>query len=134
MAITPGGANTIPGAEVRVFTNAGAPSNGTSGTYAGIATKGSLLIDTTNATAYQNTNTQASPTWGTFPVASAELTAFLAAVPVGAIAQVAATNGANAGGANPTAAEYNVVVAEANETKAKLNTLLTELNTAGILS
>lgn len=42
---------------------AGAPVNGTSGTYAGVARKGSLLVDTTNAVLYINTNTQASPTW-----------------------------------------------------------------------
>jgi hypothetical protein len=45
------------------FLIAGAPSNGTSGTYAGIAPKGALLVDTTNGTLYQNTGTQASPTW-----------------------------------------------------------------------
>ena len=43
--------------------NAGAPSNGTSGTLAGYAGKGCLLIDTTNAKLYINTNTKASPTW-----------------------------------------------------------------------
>jgi hypothetical protein len=52
-----GKAATIP------YTNAGAPVNGTSGTLAGVAAKGSLLIDTTNAVLYQNTNTLASPTW-----------------------------------------------------------------------
>lgn len=46
-----------------VFQNAGAPTNGTNGTLAGIAQPGSLLIDTTNKTFYQNTNTKASPTW-----------------------------------------------------------------------
>ena len=45
------------------FHNAGAPTNGTSGTLAGIAPPGALLIDTTNKTFYQNTNTLASPTW-----------------------------------------------------------------------
>ena len=52
-------------AEGRVgpFVNAGAPTNGTSGTLAGFAAKGALLIDTTNAFLYINTNTQASPTW-----------------------------------------------------------------------
>jgi hypothetical protein len=43
--------------------HAGAPSNGTSGTLAGFANKGDLLVDVTNAVTYQNTNTQASPTW-----------------------------------------------------------------------
>lgn len=46
-----------------VLTNAGAPVNGTSGTGAGVAGPGSLLIDTTNAVLYLNTNTLASPTW-----------------------------------------------------------------------
>lgn len=45
------------------FTNAGVPTNGTSGTLANIAGVGSLLIDTTNGVTYQNTNTSASPTW-----------------------------------------------------------------------
>ena len=43
--------------------NAGAPSNGTSGTGAGLCGPGSLLIDITNKVLYQNTNTLASPTW-----------------------------------------------------------------------
>lgn len=46
-----------------VFTNAGVPTNGTSGTLAGIAAPGDLLVDTTNKVFYQNTNTSASPTW-----------------------------------------------------------------------
>lgn len=45
------------------FANAGAPTNGTSGTFASYAGKGALLIDTTNAKLYINTNTLASPTW-----------------------------------------------------------------------
>lgn len=45
------------------YTNAGAPVNGTSGTLANVAVKGALLLDTTNAVLYQNTNTLASPTW-----------------------------------------------------------------------
>lgn len=45
------------------FLNAGAPTNGTSGTRAGSAYPGSLLIDTTNKKLYINTNTKASPTW-----------------------------------------------------------------------
>lgn len=46
-----------------VFTNAGAPSNGAAGIGAEWAGKGSLCIDTTNGTLYQNTGTKASPTW-----------------------------------------------------------------------
>jgi hypothetical protein len=48
---------------IRVLTNAGAPVDGTSGTYAAIAIKGQLLTDTTNANLYINTGTQASPVW-----------------------------------------------------------------------
>ncbi|MDD4985566.1 MAG: hypothetical protein PHQ43_07225, partial [Dehalococcoidales bacterium] len=51
----------IAGSLRRVWRNAGAPVNGT--TLAGSAEKGDLLIDSTNAALYQNTNTQASPTW-----------------------------------------------------------------------
>lgn len=46
-----------------VTTGAGAPTNGTSGTGAGKSGPGSLYIDVTNKALYQNTNTQASPTW-----------------------------------------------------------------------
>jgi hypothetical protein len=47
------------------LTNAGAPANGVvgTGTKAGIAEKGQLLIDTTNAKLYINTGTKASVTW-----------------------------------------------------------------------
>lgn len=48
---------------IPTWPNAGVPTNGTSGTYAGVAEPGDLLIDTTNKVTYQNTNTQASPTW-----------------------------------------------------------------------
>lgn len=44
--------------------NAGAPSNGAAGTYAGQnAGPGALLLDTTNGKEYINTGTAASPTW-----------------------------------------------------------------------
>lgn len=56
--ITP--VNVLPGSYAHYY-NAGAPTNGT--TFAGVAPKGSLLIDTTNGKLYINTNTQASPTW-----------------------------------------------------------------------
>lgn len=45
------------------FVNAGAPTNGASGTQFGVAAKGALLIDSTNAKLYINTGTLASPTW-----------------------------------------------------------------------
>lgn len=41
----------------------GAPSNGTTGTMAGIAQKGDQLTDYTNGALYFNTGTSASPTW-----------------------------------------------------------------------
>lgn len=44
-----------------LFANAGAPVDGT--TKAGVAEKGALLIDTTNANLYVNAGTKASPTW-----------------------------------------------------------------------
>jgi len=53
----------IEGEKRAPWVNAGAPVDGTSGTFAGIAQKGDLLLDSTNGNVYQNTNTQASPTW-----------------------------------------------------------------------
>lgn len=41
----------------------GAPTDGTSGTGAGIAGPGSTYMDFTNQVLYTNTNTKASPTW-----------------------------------------------------------------------
>ncbi len=49
--------------DVVIGSNAGAPTNGTSGTLVAIAGPGSLLIDRTNSKLYINTNTKASPTW-----------------------------------------------------------------------
>lgn len=46
-----------------VWAHAGVPVNGTSGTAAGEAHPGDLLVDTTNFTFYQNSGTTASPTW-----------------------------------------------------------------------
>jgi hypothetical protein len=48
-----------------LLNNAGAPTNGTSGTFAGQAGPGALLIDFTNAVLYINIGTLASPTWVT---------------------------------------------------------------------
>jgi len=48
---------------IPVWPHAGAPTGGTSGTFAGIIGIGDLLVDTTNAVTYQNTGTQASPTY-----------------------------------------------------------------------
>lgn len=49
--------------EVAIFVFDGAPVSGTSGTFAGKAGKGSLVIDYTNGTLYQNAGTKLSPTW-----------------------------------------------------------------------
>lgn len=49
--------------EVAIFVFDGAPVSGTSGTFAGKAGKGSLIIDYTNGALYQNTGTKLSPTW-----------------------------------------------------------------------
>lgn len=46
-----------------IVTNAGTPTSGVSGTYAGQAGPGSLLIDFTNTVLYMNLGTLASPTW-----------------------------------------------------------------------
>lgn len=46
-----------------LLTNAGAPTDGGSGTGAGWAGKGSICSDTTNGIAYINTGTAGSPTW-----------------------------------------------------------------------
>lgn len=53
------------GAGVLLFSGAGAPTNGTTGTGAGFAAPGSIYVraSTTNSKAYINTNTKASPTW-----------------------------------------------------------------------
>jgi len=55
--------NVVIGGSRGVWANAGAPTSGTSGTFVNQAQPGDLLVDTTNKTLYQNTNTAASPTW-----------------------------------------------------------------------
>lgn len=67
-------ANKIDDALRRSWRNAGAPTDGTSGTLAGVAAPGDLLIDTTNTKLYQNINTKASPTWGQVAVAGVTVT------------------------------------------------------------
>lgn len=52
--------NIVPGA-IGIYLNAGAPVDGT--TFNGIAPKGALLVDTTNAVLYINTGSQASNAW-----------------------------------------------------------------------
>lgn len=59
--------SAVAGSLRRVWNNAGAPTSGTSGTYAGSVAPGDLLVDTTNGIVYKNTNTTASPTWVPLP-------------------------------------------------------------------
>lgn len=61
-----GDVNLVP-----CWPNAGAPTSGTSGTHAGLAEPGDLLMDTTNHNLYVNTNTKASPTWSSVVTAGA---------------------------------------------------------------
>jgi hypothetical protein len=77
------------GSPFGIFKTSGAPTNGTSGTYAGIATPGSLLVDVAGKALYQNTNTQASPTWTAAPLTG------VAGITSGAI------DGATIGGVTP---------------------------------
>jgi hypothetical protein len=48
---------------VGLLTTSGAPTNGTSGTYAGYGGPSSVLFDYTNGRLYINTGTKASPVW-----------------------------------------------------------------------
>lgn len=58
------GGKVIEGAGTnRVFEGVGAPTNGTSGTFAGSAPVGAFYRNSANGNLYKNTNTQASPTW-----------------------------------------------------------------------
>lgn len=45
------------------FVNAGVPVDGAAGTQFGVAAKGALLIDATNAKVYINGGTLAAPVW-----------------------------------------------------------------------
>jgi hypothetical protein len=64
------GGSFVQGANV--WTNAGAPTNGTSGTLFGYANPGDLLIDTTDLKLYMNTGTLASPTWSVYEASGSE--------------------------------------------------------------
>jgi hypothetical protein len=82
-----------------VLTIAGAPSNGASGTFAGYALPGTLLVDVTNKKLYQNTNTKASPTWGSIgDVDAAEITLAQGRVLVGNAGGVGVALNSSAGG------------------------------------
>lgn len=94
--------NMVAGALRRTWRNAGAPTDGTSGSFAGQAEKGDLLVDSTNGGLYQNTNTQASPTWTQLAAAGASL---------GVVGDMAAagTAAANSVGVGTTAASIDHV-------------------------
>lgn len=103
-------------AAVIVYTNAGAPVDGTSGTLAAVAAKGQLLIDTTNGALYQNTNTLASPTW-------TKLVATGAAATLGAITATSiATTGLNTEGVE------NAITASTTQTRVGGTALTEALN------
>lgn len=57
--------------DIFIIQDAGVPTNGGTGTGAGITGPGSLYIDRTNKTLYQNTNTKLSPTWTLIAVSAA---------------------------------------------------------------
>lgn len=83
--------------DVRLLPGSGIPTNGTSGTWAGIAGPGSLYFDIVNSVIYLNTGTKASPTWAVFGIsniaAGSIVTAMLADLNVttGKIANLAIT-------------------------------------------
>jgi hypothetical protein len=52
---------------VLVVTGAGAPTNGTDGTFAGRAAPGSMYVRTSNGSIYSNTGTKSSPSWTLLP-------------------------------------------------------------------
>jgi len=70
----------------------GAPTNGTSGTGAGIAGPGSQYTNTANGNTYINTNTKASPTWTLLAANSGALTPSSVAS-TGAVTSSSATAG-----------------------------------------
>lgn len=89
------------------WTHSGAPSNGTSGTLAGYALPGDLLIRTDSAALYQNTGTQASPTWTAAPLTGA------AGITSGTIDGVAITgstlDSTPIGGTTPAAGAFTTI-------------------------
>jgi len=95
--------NVIGGALRRTWVNAGAPTDGAAGTLYGRCAKGDLLIDSTNAKLYQNTNTQASPTWTERAASGASLDTDVANM------AAAGTSTGNTLGAGTTAAPINHV-------------------------
>lgn len=138
----------------------GAAVNGTSGTQAGIAAPGALLITVATPGVYQNTNTLASPTWTPFGetiVVTVPQTAVADAAAATVGANITASVGTNIAAFTdpPSAAEMALLrtfvnalktdaallITMANAQKADAASLRTELNlalaglrAAGILS
>ena len=56
-------ANRTYGSATRTFSTDAAPTDGTTGSFAGFAPKGAQLVDETSGVRYVNTGTQASPVW-----------------------------------------------------------------------
>lgn len=75
-----------------IVSNAGAPTNGASGTFVGQAGPGAILIDYTNSVLYMNTNTLASPTWTKIFVGASGQIAFTALSVNGAVPITASAN------------------------------------------
>jgi len=112
--------NTRMGA---VWSNAGAPTSGGSGTFVNLAQPGDLLVDTTNKVVYQNTGTAASPTWSQMSgagglsarsaaggIAAAGTSSQSAATPLTADFNQVSTVAANAGVALPAATPGREIV------------------------
>lgn len=103
------------------WTHAGAPTNGTSGTLAGFAEKGDMLVDSTNAVLYQNTNTQTSPTWTAVGTVSVPATS--AAITSGTI------DGTAIGGSTPAAGSFTTMSATGASTLAAVTTTALHVDT-----
>ena len=106
----------IAGSLRRYWRNAGVPVDGVAGTLAASADKGDLLVDTTNATLYQNSNTKASPTWTLKAGSGASLSVNVADM------AAAGTAAANALGASVAAAPIDHVHALGTHTHAGATT------------
>lgn len=88
------------------------------------AAKGATTVDTTNGVRYLNTGTGAAPVWSA--ESSSEQTALLAAIPVAALADLAATPA--------SFADLAAVRTWADTVTVKVNLILARLRTANILA
>ena len=121
--------NVTLGSRGDVFQNAGAPSNGTSGSFANKANKGSLLVDSTNGKLYQNTNTKASPTWTEIDTAANEITQQANIAPLGATSNLVGVDGVG-----DNAAPLAGTEARLDAIEAKLDAVIAALVAAGVLA